>query len=146
MRPARALTLERVVLATLALIGASAVWGARHYADGTAHGGALMPMLAGGSMALLAGVALVRAGPAPARDGSARRPWAALIGTAAFLAAMPVAGFPVVAPAWVAGTMILLGARAPLPICGAAILLPLAAYLLLARLAFAPPPMGPFGG
>lgn len=135
------------MLAALALVGAGAALFARSYSDGTAHGGNLMPMLAGSIVAVLALVALVRPSPSEESDAGAMvwRPWAMLAGTVAFLALMPIAGYPVAAPLWVAGTMAILGARNPAIIAATAAGLSIIAYTLLARLAFAPPPMGPFG-
>ena len=151
------MTLERLVLMALALIGASAVFMANSYGDGTAHGGNLMPMLAGGISTLLALAALLRSFPRTEADSevgvdadydlkaSAWRPWAVLAGTAVFLVTMPLVGYPVAAPLWVAATMMVLGARNPVTIAGTSAALSIIAYLLLAKLAFAPPPMGLFG-
>ncbi len=142
------LTLERLVLAALVLVGAGAVLMARGYSDGTAHGGDLMPMIAGGLTASLGLIALLRTRVAPEAhaNGASRRVWALLAGTALFLALMPVIGYPLIAPLWVGGTMIIFGARHPRTIAGTAMILPAVAYSLLAGLAYAPPPLGIFGG
>lgn len=142
------LTLERLVLAALALVGVGAVFIARGYSDGTAHGGELMPTIAGGLTASLALIALLRTDAAQEAEanGISRRVWAVLVGTALFLTLMPVIGYPLVAPHWVGGTMIILGARHHLTIAGTAVILPAIAYSLLAGLAYAPPPLGIFGG
>ena len=136
------------MLAALALVGAGAVIMARSYSDGTGHGGNLVPMLSGGIVAALALAAMFRPMPHEEKDtgASALRPWIVLAGTVAFLALMPLAGYPIVAPLWVAGTMMVLGARNPVTIVATAAGLSIIAYVLLSRLAFAPPPMGPFGG
>lgn len=139
---------ERLILAALALIGASAVIVGWNYGDGTAHGGNLMPALSGGMVAVLAVLCVFRGRGAEEQVDPSRdmwKPWVVLAGTAAFLGLMPIIGFPVAAPAWIAGIMFLLGARSVAKIAGTAAFLPIVAYLLLARLAFAPPPMGPFG-
>ena len=149
------MTLERLVLTALALIGASAVFMANSYGDGTAHGGNLMPMLAGGISTALALAALLRSSAGTGADTQAGngsdqqriawRPWAVLTGTIVFLATMPLVGYPVAAPLWVMITMLALGARNPVTILGTSAGLSIIAYLLLAKLAFAPPPMGLFG-
>lgn len=140
-------TLERMVLAALALVGAGAVFMARSYGDGTGHGGNLVPIVSGGIVAALSLAAIFRPMPQETDiDAVLLRPWIVLAGTVAFLALMPFAGYPIVAPLWVAGTMMVLGARNLLTILATAAGLSIIAYLLLAKLAFAPPPMGPFGG
>lgn len=141
-------TLERVVLAALALIGVSAVIVSRSYGDGTGHGGDLVPLIAGGLVASLSVFALFRPLPEEAPDigASQIRPWIVLASTVAFLGLMPIIGYPIVTPLWVAGIMALLGMRNWMIMAGTSVGLSLIAYTLLVKLTFVSPPMGPFGG
>lgn len=137
---------ERCVLTALALGAAGAVWIGAGYGDGTAHGGATVPVLSGGAVAILAAAALLRPGGTPERVPCAR-PLAALALTGAFLAGMPWLGFPLAAPRraaplWLAGLMWLLGERRAIRILPVAVSLPAAAWLALDRIAFAPPQLG----
>jgi hypothetical protein len=141
MRAGGPLLVERCVLAALALAGAGAVWIGAGYGDGTAHGGATVPVLSGGAVAILAAAALLRPGGTPERVAGAR-PLAALGLTGAFLAGMPWLGFPLAAPLWLAGLMWLLGEGRVTRILAVALALPAAAWLALDRIAFAPPPLG----
>ena len=105
-------------------------------------------MIAGDLTASLALIALLqtRAAHEAHANGTSRRVRALLAGTALFLALMPVIGYPLIAPLWVGGTMIILGERHHLTIAGTAVILPAVAYSLLAGLAYAPHPRGIFGG
>ena len=131
---------------TLALFGASAVWIARDFYDGTPHSAALMPMLAGGTVACLSVWSMFnprsRVEPLP-RGTAFARPVLATLGTFAFLFLMPLIGYPIVAPLWLAGLMLLLGERRYPIVAAVSIVLPGIAWVLLSRLAFAPPPLGP---
>ncbi|MEM1076329.1 MAG: tripartite tricarboxylate transporter TctB family protein [Pseudomonadota bacterium] len=139
--------LERIVLTALALVGFGAVIAARDFSDGTAHGSDLMPMLSGGLLAGLALIALMLSNnQTPVRESG--KPWrlaAVLFGTSVFLWLLPIVGYPVVTPIWVAGTMYSLGMRRFLTIAAVSVALSAIAFFLLANVAFAPPPMGLFG-
>jgi hypothetical protein len=141
-------TLERVVLTALALVGAGAVFMSRNYGDGTAHGGNLVPVISGSIVVVLSIIGVFRPLPTEALDNGATawRPWTVLASTIAFLALMPIIGYPVVTPVWVASIMAILGMRNLAVIVGVSVGLSLIAYMLLAKLAFVSPPMGPFGG
>ena len=139
--------LERIVLTALALVGVGAVITARDFGDGTAHGGDLVPMLSGGLPAGLALIALMQSkGKAPfEKSGKLWRFAAVLGGTVVFLWLLPIIGYPVVTPLWVAGTMYSLGARHFLTVAAVSVGLSTIAYLLLTKVAFVPPPMGLLG-
>ena len=141
------------IFGTLALLGVSAVWIARDYSDGTPYSAALMPMLAGGTVACLSVWSMInpRGGVETLPCGTAlARPVLATLGTFAFLFLMPLIGYPIVAPLWLAGLMLLLGERRYPIVAAVSIVLPGIAWVLLSRLAFAPPPLGTleylFGG
>jgi hypothetical protein len=142
------LTLERVVLTALALVGAGAVLVSRDYGDGTGHGGDLVPLIAGGLVIVLSVFAIFRPLPidAPDLEDSPLRPWIVLASTIAFLGLMPYLGYPIVTPLWVAGIMVILGMRNWMIMAVTSVGLSIIAYTLLAKLAFVSPPMGPFGG
>lgn len=134
------------IFGTLALLGASAVWIARDYSNGTPHSAALMPMLAGGAVAILSVWSMInpRGGVESLPRGTAlARPVLTVLGTFAFLFLMPLIGYPIVAPLWLAGLMLLLGERRYPIVAAVSIVLPGIAWGLLSKLAFAPPPLGP---
>ena len=58
---------------------------------------------------------------------------------------MPIVGYPLVAPAWLIGLMLILGLRNPLILVLTGISLPAIAWFLLDELAHAPPPLGVLG-
>ena len=138
--------LERCLLAALALLGAGAVTIGWNYGDGTAHGGNLLPVLSGGILSILAVLSVFDRVTHNVLDGVAWRPWAFLGLTAVFLATMPVVGFPIVAPIWIIGLMALLGLRQPVVLILTGLGLPMIAWVLLDKLAHAPPPLGLLGG
>lgn len=137
--------LERCLLTALALVGASAVMIGMGYSDGTAHGGHLMPAIAGGTVALLAVMSLFDVSTGNRTTRLSWKPWVFLGITGLFLLVMPVIGYPIAAPLWMTGLMMLLGLRRPLVLALTGLALPAIAWLLLDRLAHAPPPIGLLG-
>jgi tripartite tricarboxylate transporter TctB family protein len=137
--------LERCLLIVLALIGVSAIFIGMQYSDGTAHGGHLLPSISGGAVALLAVTTLFDRKVEKTVNGLAWKPWFFLGITALFLLAMPVLGYPLVAPVWMVGLMLLLGLRQPVFLVLIGCALPAIAWLLLEKLAHAPPPLGLLG-
>jgi hypothetical protein len=137
--------LERCLLIALTLIGVSAVFIGMQYSDGTAHGGHLMPSISGGVVALLALTTLFERKTEQNLNGISWKPWVFLGITGLFLLAMPVLGYPLVAPIWMVGLMTLLGLRHPVTLGLTGFALPAIAWLLLDKLAHAPPPLGLLG-
>lgn len=137
--------LERCLSVALALIGVGAVVIGMQYSDGTAHGGHLLPIISGGAVALLAVTTLF---DRKDEESGAVFGWKTLVFfgiTALFLLAMPVVGYPLVAPAWLIGLMMILGLRKPWLLTLTGFALPAVAWFLLDELAHAPPPLGVLG-
>ena len=136
--------LEKTVLIVLILLSASVFHMAADFSDGTPSGGHVFPRLASGSVFVMAVIALFQ----PQTGGSdvkmTPKPFVVLGLTLAFLLLMPSVGYPLIAPLWIGATMWVFGLRNPAAIVLIACGLSAIAWVLLSRLAFAPPPAGVF--
>ncbi|WP_417243800.1 tripartite tricarboxylate transporter TctB family protein [Celeribacter sp.] len=139
--------LDPVVLIILALLSAAAFHLAGDFSDNTPSGGHVFPRLASGTvfaMAILALVQSVRSRPVDPATTDATKPLVLAAISLAFLMLMPTVGYPLVAPIWVGATMWTFGLRNLKTLFIIAIGVSAIAWILLSRLAFAPPPAGLF--
>lgn len=144
--------LQALTLGGLLVLSAMAFYMARDYGDGTPSGGNVFPQLIAGVVFLTAGASLVlhsrhdiSAQTAIHDDGT--KPWNPLIIAAltfGFLVLLPIIGYPLLAPLWLWAVMWVFGMRSPLVLGPVSIGLSALAWILLSRLAFAPPPAGLF--
>ncbi len=136
--------LEKTVLIVLILLSASVFHMAGDYSDGTPSGGDVFPRLASGAVFAMAAIALFQPQKGDSEVEMAPKPFVVVGLTLAFLLLMPSVGYPLIAPLWIGATMWVFGLRNPAAIVLIACGLSATAWILLSRLAFAPPPAGMF--
>lgn len=144
--------LSLLALGSLLILSVAAFYMARNFGDGTPSGGNVFPQLVSGVVFITAGVSLMMRsrGITPADttvDGDAGWSWKPLIVAAltlGFLISLPIIGYPLVAPLWFCAIMWVFGMRSPLVLGLISIGLSALAWILLSRLAYAPPPAGLF--
>lgn len=136
--------LEKAVLIVLILLAATVFHMAGDFSDGTPSGGHVFPRLASGTVFAMAVIALFQPEIAGSDAEMTAKPFVVVGLTLAFLLLMPSIGYPLVAPLWIGATMWIFGLRNPAAIVVIACGLSGIAWILLSRLAFAPPPAGVF--
>ena len=142
--PASGALLERAVLLVLVLVSVTLFHIAGDYGDGTRSGGDVFPRLTSGTVCVTAVFALLHRLPAEKTPVISSKSALVALLTLAFLGLMPGIGYPLVAPLWMGATMWIFGLRNPLLILSIASGLSAVAWIMLSRLAFAPPPAGIF--
>ncbi|MDV7144650.1 hypothetical protein R3X27_18375 [Tropicimonas sp. TH_r6] len=128
----------------LVLLAASAFHIAGDYGDGTRSGGDVFPRMTAGAVCATGLLALFLPSPATERPTISPKSLRILALTLAFLGLMPSIGYPLVAPLWIGGAMWVFGLRNPFLLLSIALGLSATAWIMLSRLAFAPPPAGLF--
>lgn len=136
--------LEKAVLIVLILLAASVFHMAGAFGNGTPSGGDVFPRLASGTVFATAAIALFQPHISGSETDISGKPFVVVGLTLGFLLLMPVIGYPLVAPVWIGATMWVFGLRSPVAIALIAGGLSATAWILLSRLAFAPPPAGVF--
>lgn len=139
-------------LGVLAVLSAAAFYMARQYGDGTPSGGNVFPQLASSVVFVTASISLIMRlrGKSPnvsASDEDIKITWKPLsvaLMTFGFLVLLPVIGYPLLGPLWLAAIMWVFGMRSVWVLGLVSIGLSALAWILLSRLAFAPPPAGLF--
>lgn len=144
--PASGAFLEKAVLLVLLLVSATLFHIAGDYGDGTRSGGDVFPRLTAGTVFATALFALFSAHSAEDIPGISSKSVIVVALTLAFLGLMPSVGYPLVAPLWMGATMWTFGLKNPLVIVPTAVGLSAIAWVMLSRLAYAPPPAGLFEG
>jgi len=136
--------LEKTVLVILILLAATVFHMAGDFSDGTPSGGHVFPRLASGTVFAMATIALFQPQTGGYEVEMTLKPFVVVGLTLAFLLLMPSVGYPLVAPLWIGATMWIFGLRNFAAIVLIACGLSAIAWILLSRLAFAPPPAGVF--
>jgi len=142
--------LSFLVLSSLIVASATAFYLARDYGDGSPSGGNVFPQLACGIACITAAISLAnrlwvlfrRSGVAGKLESVSWTPLIVASSTLGFLILLPIIGYPILAPLWMLATLWLFGMRSPWILASVSIGLSAIAWILLSRLAFAPPPAG----
>nr|WP_289846692.1 tripartite tricarboxylate transporter TctB family protein [Pacificibacter marinus] len=133
-------------------MSAIAFFMAGQYGDDTPSGGNVFPQLASGVVCVTACVSLIQRlrGKSPNTSASDEdikitwKPVSVALLTFGFLVLLPIIGYPLLAPLWLAAVMWIFGMRSVWILGFVSIGLSALAWILLSRLAFAPPPAGLF--
>jgi hypothetical protein len=128
----------------LAVVSAVAFSLAGKFSDGTLHGGHVFPRMMSALIFVLAIISLIFERPTLDDQALSWKPVAVVALTLAFLGLMPTIGYPLMAPLWVVATIWLFGLRNLYITIPIGVGLSAIAWILLDRLAFAPPPAGLF--
>lgn len=142
--------LDVLTLGSLVVLSVVAFYMARDFGDGTPSGGNVFPQLISGVVFLTAGASLVMRSREDTfvetgQHDDGKKLWNPLIIAAltfGFLVLLPIIGYPLLAPMWLCAIMWVFGMRSLLVLGLVAIGLSALAWILLSRLAFAPPPAG----
>ncbi|MGJ8609584.1 MAG: tripartite tricarboxylate transporter TctB family protein [Octadecabacter sp.] len=142
--------LDVLTLGSLVVLSVVAFYMARDFGDGTPSGGNVFPQLISGVVFLTAGASLVMRSREDTfvetgQNDDGKKLWNPLIIAAltfGFLVLLPIIGYPLLAPLWLCAIMWVFGMRSLLVLGLVAIGLSALAWILLSRLAFAPPPAG----
>lgn len=142
--PSRGALLPKLTMISLAVVSAAAYWQAGKFSDGTLHGGQVFPRLMSAIIFILAIISLIFERQPLDDQRFSWKPIAVVALTLAFLGLMPIIGYPLMAPLWVVATIWLFGLRKLYITIPIGVGLSAIAWVLLDRLAFAPPPAGLF--
>lgn len=144
--------LDISTLGSLILLAAAAFYMAADYGDGTPSGGNVFPQLVSGVVFLTASLSLALRSRGVSRPDSADqrrekmspKPLIIALLTFSFLVFLPIIGYPFLAPVWLCAIMWIFGMRSPWVLGLVSVGLSALAWILLSRLAYAPPPAGLF--